>query len=209
MKSIVIPFIALILVSVLSFSIKAEDLPSGKIKTLSLGGFPNKISFGSEKANTLINFINSASAIYRDDIKQNLLYIHACMTAAYENDGDFGIIIEGNSTSTHTDSFIYGGNQASFAPGVNLINPSWSYYAYFMDQADERKMEYISPSGRGAGIDDARAARLNEILKKSDGLICKCSNTPWWQLSQADGGHRWNVACHSGPIMHAYVPVHS
>lgn len=131
------------------------------------------------------------------------------MTAAYENNGDFGIIIQGNSTSTYTNTFIYGGNEASFAPGVNLINPSWSYYAYFMDQTDDRKMEYIPPSSRGVGIDDTRAVGLNEILKKSDGLICRCNEVPWGRLSNYDGGRRWNVACHSGPIMHAYVPVQS
>lgn len=76
-----------------------------------------------------------------------------------------------------------------------------------MDKSDDRKMEYIPPSGRGAGIDDAKADILNQILKKSDGLICRCNNVPWGVLSQSDG-HRWNVACNSGPIMHAYVPVY-
>ena len=69
-------------------------------------------------------------------------------------------------------------------------------------------MEYVPPSGRGTGIDNQRAAGLNDILKKSDGLICKCMDVPWGRLSNYDG-RSWNVACHSGPIMHAYVPVHS
>lgn len=71
------------LVSSLSFAIEPTSLALKKTSTPSVGGFPNKIRFGSEKANALINFINSASAIYRDDYKQNILYIHACMTAAF------------------------------------------------------------------------------------------------------------------------------
>lgn len=134
----------LLLASALSFSIKASDPLSKMTNTPSVGGFPNKITFGSEKANALINFINAASTLYRDDYKQNILYIHACMTAAYEDDGEFGIVIEGDSTYTQTAAIMFG-NYALFAPGINLINPSWSYYAYFIDQSDERKMEYITP----------------------------------------------------------------
>jgi hypothetical protein len=80
------------------------------------------------------------------------------MSAAYPEDGDFGIIIQGDSASTRTDSFIYGsGTAASFSAGINMINPSWSYYVYFLDKKDDRQVEYIPPLGRGAGIDDAKA----------------------------------------------------
>ena len=84
MKTIIIIW-ALIVLSAHSFLFGPISPSFKKTGTQMVGGFPNKISFGSEKANALINFINSASTIYRDDIKQNLLYIHACMTAAFEN----------------------------------------------------------------------------------------------------------------------------
>lgn len=126
--------LALFLGSVLSFSIEASNPLSKLSKSPSVGGFPNKITFGSEKVNTLINFINTASILYRDDYKQNILHIHASMTAAYENDGDFGIVIEGDSSSTQSAAVMFG-DYASFAPGINMVNPSWSYYCYFINQS--------------------------------------------------------------------------
>jgi hypothetical protein len=60
------------------------------------------------RANTLINFINSAAALYRDDVKKNLEYIHSSMNAAYGDDENlFGIMIEVNETNDITDTFIY------------------------------------------------------------------------------------------------------
>jgi hypothetical protein len=103
------------------------------MSTTSLQGFPYKIGakFNS-RVSTLINFINSASSLYRDDYQKNLLYIHKSMSTAYEDAGIFGLLIQGNSTNSRTDTFIYGGdNMASLSAGINMINPSWSYYAYF------------------------------------------------------------------------------
>lgn len=197
--------LALFLVSVLSVSIEPSDPLSKMTNTPSVGGFPNKISMGYERVNSLINFINAASVLYRDDLKQNILYIHASMTAAYENDGEFGIVIESDSTNTQSAADMFG-SYASFAPGINLINPSWSYYCHFIDKSDERKLEYIPSEGRGAGIDDARAARINEILKKNDGNHCSCSNVPSYELEYSIGS-RWAGVCHSGPTAHAYIPV--
>jgi hypothetical protein len=202
--------LALMLVSAVTFSIKATASHPEVTRMSNVGGFPYAIggSFGSEKVSSFINFINSASALYRDDYKQNLFYVHACMTAAYPGDGDFGIIIQGDSTSTRTDSFIYGSNTAaSFSAGINMINPSWSYYVYFLEKSDDRQVEYIPPLGRGTGIDDARAEKLNQVIKKNDGIICKC-NQVWLfdDLSKSDG-QAWNEVCQSGPISHAYVPV--
>jgi hypothetical protein len=88
------------------------------------------------------------------------------MTAAYPGDEDFGIIIQGDSTSTKTDSFIHGtGTGASFSAGINMINLSWSYYIYFLEKSDDRQVEYIPPLGRGTGIDDVKAEKLNQIIK--------------------------------------------
>jgi hypothetical protein len=206
--------LALMLASAVTFSIKATESLPEVTRMPNVGGFPYSIGegFGSDKASSFINFINSASTLYRDDYKQNLFYVHACMTAAYPSDGDFGIIIQGDSASTKTDSFIYGslhgtGTGASFSAGINMINPSWSYYVYFLDKSDDRQVEYIPPLGRGTGIDDARAEKLNQVIKKNDGIICKC-NQVWLfdDLSKSDG-QGWNEVCHSGPISHAYVPV--
>lgn len=66
----------------------------------------------------------------------NIAYIQTSMTAAFGGSSRiFGIIIQGNSTSSHTDSFIYAtDNSASFSAGINMINPTWSYYVYFETQ---------------------------------------------------------------------------
>lgn len=64
------------------FIILAALMPTG------MSGFPDFIGydFDSAKVKNLVNFINAASVLYRDDFKKNLQYIHSSMMAAYGSD---------------------------------------------------------------------------------------------------------------------------
>jgi hypothetical protein len=137
MKMQITLLLIVLISSALAFTLDPGSFATESVSTSSVSGFPYKIGarFGSDRANTLINFINSASTLYRDDYKQNLFYIHSSMTAAYADAGVFSLIIQGNSTNSRTSTFIYGyDNMASFSAGINMINPTWSYYAYFKDR---------------------------------------------------------------------------
>lgn len=191
---------------------KAQPLTNG-IRATGLQGFPYKIgkNFGNEKVNTLINFINAASTFYRDDYKQNLLYIQKSMEAAYEDAGVFSLLIQGNSTNSRTDTFIFGyDNMASLEAGINMINPTWSYYAYFKNPQEGRdNLELIPPEGRGAGISEAKADDLNKIIKQHDGIVCKCDQMWLFNDLNRYDGQSWNVVCHSSPTTYAYVPSYN
>jgi hypothetical protein len=121
-----------------------------------LKGFPQVIggSFGDEKVGSLLNFINAASTIYRDDLEKNMKYIQANMQAAFGNDNyTFNVLIQSNSTPSITDRHVFnvqGDTYASLAPGVNLINPTWSYFVYILQKLDGRpfSLEYIPQIGQ-------------------------------------------------------------
>jgi hypothetical protein len=96
MKIMSAAIVCLLLLLTIPYSLtlnEANELVSSEMPPLT---FPYKVGFGfsHDKINALINFINSAAALYRNDIKQNLLYVQSSMNAAYAGDDQvFGFII--------------------------------------------------------------------------------------------------------------------
>lgn len=72
-----------------------------RVIQINLGGFPSDIStsFGEDKAKALINFINAAGSIYRDDLERNLKYIQLNMDVSFGEDNRLiNVIIQESST---------------------------------------------------------------------------------------------------------------
>jgi hypothetical protein len=72
---------------------EANELVSSDMPPLT---FPYRVGteFSHEKINAMINFINTAASLYRNDINLNLLYVQSSMAVAYAGEDQvFGFII--------------------------------------------------------------------------------------------------------------------
>jgi hypothetical protein len=140
----------------------------------SLQGFPNHIgeTFGEDKANTFLNLINAAASFYRDDMEKNLKYLQTNMQAAYgEGNETFSVVIQVNSTTSITDTFIYniwGNTYASFATGASVINPTWSYFVYILKKYDNWVLNYVPYLGQGKGMNVDTVNEIKNIVLKRD-----------------------------------------
>jgi hypothetical protein len=137
--------------------------------------------FGSAQLNSFINFLNSASTFYKDDKEQNIRYIQSQMTTAYGSlTRCFGVVIQINSTFSYSSMVIYnagGQNFATLAPGINRINPTWSYLVYSHSVQLYLSFEYISDWGQGSGINASTAEVLKGLIYNYDGTsACTCGN---------------------------------
>lgn len=69
----------------LAYALTSEGSNGLASKDASPLTFPYKVGseFSRDRISSLINFINSAATLYRNDIKQSLLYVQSSMNAAY------------------------------------------------------------------------------------------------------------------------------
>jgi hypothetical protein len=163
MKAAEIVTLVILIASVSSFNLKTvvgkETHQVSPISTTSgVQGFADQVGsmFGSSQLNSLINFINSASTFYRDDYEQNLRFIQNSMTTSYGGSTNYyGVVIQRNSSYSYTGWNVYnagGENFATLAPGVNRINPTWSYLVYSTYVQSYLNFAYIKAWGQGSGI---------------------------------------------------------
>jgi hypothetical protein len=189
----------------LSLSKDAPQLGSANIQS-GLQGFGNRTgaSFGAAQLSSLINFINSASTFYRDNVEQNLRYIQNQMTTAYGGSSNlYGVILQSNSTYTYTNLAVYtanaGENYATLAPGVNNIYPKWSYLVYSIYVQSYLTFDYISYWSQGSGVSASTGDVIKNVIYKYDGTsTCTCGNT--YSIATALNsydGQSWNVVCQS------------
>lgn len=122
------------------------------------------------------------------------------------------MLIQANSnTSATNNSIIDGlsGAYASFAPGVSLINPSWSYYVYFMPKVvRSSRLQYLSSQGQGMSAKDQSTVK-SIIMKNEPKGSCSCQNIDKIVagLEQSFSPLWWNVVCHSEPTTEGLVQV--
>jgi hypothetical protein len=179
-------------------------------------GFVNRTGslFGSAQLAGLINYLNSASSFYKSDEEQNLRYIQRSMTDAFGGSYNYyGVIIQINETYSYSDWVVYnagGENYAALAPGVNRINPTWSYLVYLIE--GYRNYVYMFEFSRGSGISIDKVRSINDAIYKYDGsAACTCQNTRSIAaaLKKSDG-QDWYVICQSygkGVSSYSFVPV--
>jgi hypothetical protein len=211
MKVVEIVALAVLLASVSSFNLKAISinketlqLGTGNIQS-GLQGFTNRTGsmFGTAQLNSFINFINSASTFYRDDVDQNLRYIQSQMTTAYGASSTYyGVVIQINSTYTYSNWIAYnagGENFATLASGINKISPTWSYLIYSVYVQSYLNFVSLRSWGQGSGISDSTATVIKNVIFSNDGTsTCTCGNT--YSISGALNKYdsqSWNVVCHT------------
>lgn len=120
MKQLLLLFLSHIVV--LSFII--EEMQDSNL------GFKNETGINTTQAqvNSFINFINSASAFYRDDTYTRLAYISDQMKKAYGKDNNnFSVLQQGNDKYFGQTGFTLDQFYATVAPGVDKVFPNNSY----------------------------------------------------------------------------------
>lgn len=88
MSKLALVLLALI-AGVSAFMMDTVSAPSVTLKLMTLEGFPYEVtpSFGEDKARALLNLINTAASLYRDDLEKNIKYIQTNMDIAFAEPG--------------------------------------------------------------------------------------------------------------------------
>jgi hypothetical protein len=98
-----------------------------------------------------INYINSASTFYRDDISSRLKYISDQMNTAYGKSGyTYSVYLASSYGAFGWSIYSVYGVYASVAPGVDRINPSTSYMFVLQDSFGRRDyLAYVDQKADG------------------------------------------------------------
>lgn len=129
-------------------------------------GFKNETGINTTQAqvNSFINFVNSASAFYRDDTYTRLAYISDQMRKAYGKDNNnFSVLQQGNDKYFGQTGFTSDQFYATVAPGVDKVFPNNSYMFFNSISGDDRF--FVNFVGqKGEGIDSSKETVIKNII---------------------------------------------
>lgn len=131
-------------------------------------GFANYTSPNATAAQvtSFINFINSASIYFRDDVKSRLDYISNQMNKTYNFSGyGFSVIQQGDGNHYEWAFYTYTSMYASVAAGVDKRFPNISYMFIqepFRDTTERTFFDKIDQ--KGSGVDSTLETVIKNII---------------------------------------------
>jgi hypothetical protein len=103
-----------------------------------------------------------------------------------------------------------GENYATLGPGINLINPTWSYLVYATNVQYLPLVSITPTSGQGSKITPAKAQMIQDSIKANEGEECTCKNVGSINYALSNRYcEDWGVICHSTNSIFALVPAES
>jgi hypothetical protein len=166
------------------------------------------------QVSAFINYINSASTFYRDDISSRLKYISDQMNTHYKKNGSYYSysVYSAYDKAYSWSIYDYYSVYASVAPGVDRIYPTASYM--FVLEYNWGSRNYLeSVNQKGIGIDSqAEGVIRNTILTYESYSSCICSSTDNQNIAKAIRNAypiNWTVICSAAYDMSALVYSYS
>ncbi len=173
-------------------------------------GFGNQTGSGvvAGQVSAFINYINSASTFYRDDVESKLKYISDQMNTAYGISAGYNYSVYLAYDYDYSWSVYNYYVFASVAPGVDRIFPRHSYM--FVLDINNGIRDYVAlMDQKGIGIDSNMESVIrNTILAYESYSSCICSTNDTSNIASALKSYDnspWTVLCSSGYDMSAQV----
>lgn len=119
-----------------------------------------------EHITSFINFANSASAFYKDDVQANARYIKEQMDNLYGAPGlNFFVAIQTDEVRFSWLVWVTNENLVGSLTGINRINPDWSYlFLKFLAPDVSPDYVFITGGKKGEGVTADTEALINSVV---------------------------------------------
>ena len=159
---------------------------------------------------SFINFSNSASDFYKDDLEANSKYIVENMNKLYATEGhSWTLFIQTDVVDYNAINYAHGSISA-YLDSINLLYPKWSYlFTYGPIKDSTQRPTFIQTGIVGAGVNATIVSWIEKAIALTE-TVATCNSIDATyrlrnELATASGSYKWDIYSDPKGVTSAYT----